>query len=96
VAVNDLGLTASEADSELARLEPLFALLPDSPSLLTEWRHLVVTHGVLGKNAHDARLVAAMRNHGMTQLLSFNVADFSRFPGITVIDPTTVSSHPAP
>src|SRR3989442_2982935 len=82
LAANGLGFTAPQADAELARLEALFPLLPDSTALLPAWRRLVVTHSALGKNAHDARLVAAMLVHGLTHLLTFNVADFIRFPGI--------------
>jgi hypothetical protein len=45
-------------------------------------------HGYqLGKNAHDARLVAAMRVHGLTHLLTFNAQDFRRYPGINVVTP---------
>jgi hypothetical protein len=96
VAANGLGFTASQADAELARLEALFPLLPETPAICTEWRRLVVASGILGKNAHDARLVAAMLAHGLTHLLTFNVADFIRFPRITVLDPHTVSVPPSP
>jgi predicted nucleic acid-binding protein len=51
---------------------------------------------VLGKNAHDTRLVAAMLVHGVTHLLTFNVTDFSRFPGLTVLDPATVTLPSSP
>jgi predicted nucleic acid-binding protein len=96
IAANGLGLTAPEADAELTRLEALFPLLPETPIVLAEWRRLVVANNVLGKNAHDARLVAAMVVHGLTRLLTFNVADFIRFPGITVLDPNTVATPPSP
>ena len=96
VTVNGLGFTAPQAEAELTRLEALFPPLPESPAVFAEWRRLVVAHSVLGKNAHDARLVAAMRTHGVTHLLTFNVADFSRFPGITVFDPNTVATPPPP
>lgn len=39
-----------------------------------------------GKNAHDARLVAAMVRHGLTHILTFNAQDFSRYRGITIDD----------
>ena len=35
----------------------------------------------------DARLVAAMTVHGVRHVLTFNGEDFSRYPGITVLDP---------
>src|SRR5262249_44588037 len=83
VAANGLGMTPSQAAAEIARLERLFTVLPDSPAIYAEWKRLVATHSVAGKNAHDARLVAAMTVHGLTQLITFNTADFARFPGIT-------------
>ena len=34
---------------------------------------------------HDTRLVAAMKVHGLSHILTFNVKDFKRFVDITVI-----------
>jgi predicted nucleic acid-binding protein len=45
---------------------------------------------VKGKTAHDARLVAAMRRHGVNRLLTFNASHFARFAGITVLTPEGV------
>ena len=42
--------------------------------------------------AHDARLVAAMSVHGINHLLTFNIADFKRYPAITVLSPNSVLS----
>ena len=38
-------------------------------------------------NAHGGRLVAAMRLHGVSHLITFNVRDFRRYDGLTLIDP---------
>lgn len=54
----------------------------------------MTTHAVGGKNAHDARLVAAMLAHGLTHLLTFNAADFRRFTAVTVADPSGVLATP--
>jgi predicted nucleic acid-binding protein len=51
---------------------------------------LVVGNDVKGQNAHDARLVAAMQRHGVTEMLSFNKPDFTRFTAIRVFTPTEV------
>ena len=88
-AQNGLGLTVDEAASELDRVKDLFALLPDSPAIYPRWEALVREYGVSGKPSHDARLVAAMQVHGLTEILTFDQTGFSRFPGITVV-------HPAP
>jgi len=74
----------------------LFPLLDDSPAIFPEWQRLVAAHAVLGKNGHDARLVAAMLVHGVTHLLTFNTADFARFPGITALDPASIAPRTTP
>jgi predicted nucleic acid-binding protein len=89
-AANGLGLSVAQTAAELAQLKTLFTLLPDTPTLFSEWEKLVTTYQVEGKNAHDARLVAAMVVHGLTHLLTFNGADFSRFTNIVTLDPASV------
>jgi hypothetical protein len=49
-----------------------------------------VTFAVSGVAVHDARLVAAMRAHGVYHILTLNDADFARYPGITAMNPTAV------
>ena len=49
-------------------------------------------HEVIGKMAHDARLVAAMKRHDITHLLTFNDRDFSRFTDIMVVNPASVTT----
>jgi predicted nucleic acid-binding protein len=95
VAQNGLGLSASQAQAELTRLRGFCTLLDDTPAILPQWERLVAQHQVLGKNAHDARLVAAMLVHGVPRLLTFNAADFQRFSGITVMTPQQLLA-PAP
>jgi predicted nucleic acid-binding protein len=87
---NGLGLTVILAERELTKLKALFTILPDTADILPEWEQLVVKHQVLGKQAHDARLVAAMMVHRITHLLTFNIADFKRYSEITVVSPSTV------
>ena len=74
----------------------MFDLLPDGAAVFPEWQRLVVTHDVKGRNAHDARLVAAMVVHGVDHLLTFNGADFARFPGLTVLAPEDFLATPSP
>jgi hypothetical protein len=60
-----------------------------------EWLRLVGSLNVVGKNAHDARLVAAMTAQGINHLLTFNTSDFARYSGIAVLDPAAVAT-PSP
>jgi predicted nucleic acid-binding protein len=90
VAANGLGLTAVQNTPRIRMLLRQFPLLPDTPVIYPLWENLVVTHGILGRQVYDARLVAVMQAHGVTHLLTFNVNHFQRFPGITVVDPAMV------
>ncbi len=87
---NGLGMSVDETAQHIAAFKTVFQLLPDSDSIFKEWQRLVVRHQVLGKQAHDARLVAAMLAHNLTHLLTFNDADFKRFTEITVVNPQSV------
>lgn len=87
VVSNGLGMTQIQARAEIARLKSLFPVLPDMPAILDEWERLVDACGALGKQNHDARLAAAMVVHRISKILTFNEADFTRYPGITVVVP---------
>lgn len=89
---NGLGFTVAQADDERRRLESIFTLLPTPPGLYQRWAWLVNQNGVSGKPTHDARIVAAMLEHSLTHILTFNVRDFQRYAplGIVAVDPATV------
>ncbi|MGH9719650.1 MAG: type II toxin-antitoxin system VapC family toxin [Bryobacteraceae bacterium] len=88
---NGFGLTVSDAHREVSLIEKRFIFLPDDERIHTEWRRLVVAHSVSGAKVHDARLVAAMRVHGITHLLTLNANDFARYSGITAVHPNTLA-----
>ena len=91
VNANGLGFTIDEATAEVARMHQGFYFLPDQTLLYSEWEAIVKTHKCHGKVSYDARHVAAMRTHGITRILTFNVGDFQRFSGLTVLDPRTIT-----
>jgi len=88
---NGLELSAAQAEQELTKLKTLFTILPETADILPQWEQLIVEHQVLGKQAHDARLVAAMNVHNLTHLLTFNDRDFKRFSEITVVNPQNIN-----
>lgn len=87
IANNGLGITTSDAAKELRRLKQLFTVLPDTADILPRWEQLVINYDVIGKQSHDARLVAAMTVHNASHLLTFNEAHFKRFTEIITINP---------
>ena|SRR5437879_2634655 len=89
-SANGLGLGPNDAELGLRRAEGWLIWLPEPPDIAARWRALVNKHNVLGKQAHDTRLVALMVAHGLTHLLTLNPADFARFPGITCVEPAEV------
>ena len=92
--VNGLGLTVFETESKAATYEQSFSLLADSADIYPAWKALVAAVGVIGKQVHDARLVAVRHVHKVTHLLTFNTAHFAAMaavaPGIIIVDPASV------
>ena len=91
LANNGLGLSASEVEQFTATFESRFALLPDVPEIFPAWKTLVATYQIIGKQVHDARLVAVCQAHGVSHLLTFNTAHFARF--VTAV-PTVIAVSP--
>jgi hypothetical protein len=89
VASNGLGFSTSQTSAEIAKIEAIFTLLPDTPAIYVEWKRLVSKHNVQGVQVHDSRLVASMNVHGVERLLTFNTADFARF-GISLLYPSSL------
>ena len=87
---NGLGLSPAEAEAYLAKFESLFLLPADHKAVYGTWRRLVTEHEVSGKNAHDARIAAALMVHKITHLVTFNTSDFKRFTEITALPPSKV------
>ena len=96
MANNGLGLSSGECLREVANVKGSFPLLDDKPTLFTEWEAVVTVFACHGKIAHDARYVAAMPTHGLTHLPTFNVNDFTRYAGITLLDPNTLAASGPP
>ena len=90
VEVNGLGMEVSWVEQSVETLLRDFVLLKDERGIFGNWRSFVTANSVKGKGAHDARLVAAMQRHGLSNILTFNVPDFSRFNSISVFSPHTL------
>ena len=88
--VNGLGWTLQMAATRLSGILRKFVLLEDSPAIFDYWQRIVKQHKVKGKKVHDARLAAVMQAHGVENILTFNVDDFSAFSEIRAVHPAKV------
>ena len=93
-AQNGLGLSAADTENLASGFEGAFPLLVDRADIYPAWKALVRALGVIGKQVHDARLVALCHVSAVTHLLTFNVSDFARLalfsPGLVIVDPASV------
>lgn len=91
---NGLGATPHQAGELVRGFEGAFTLLPETEAIYPAWKALVEGLAVVGKQVHDARLVAVCHAHGVGHLLTFNTAHFARLagfgPGLTVVHPGQV------
>jgi predicted nucleic acid-binding protein len=93
-AGNGLGLSAAAAEAKAAMFEAVFPLLPETPDIYPAWKSLAAAAGEIGKQVHDARLLAICHVHKVTHLLTFDLVHFAsltRFgPAVAVVDPASV------
>ncbi len=87
---NGLGLSVDEATIEIERYKKYFQLRRSFQDSYIIWESLVIKYRVMGKNTHDAHLVAAMIQNNITHILTFNGKDFKRFDEVIVVDPTGI------
>ena len=74
--VNGFGFSAQVAAEGISKVKRLFFLLAETDDIYPAWEKLVVSNNVLGRNAYDARLVAAMQVHSISRILTFDTGDF--------------------
>jgi predicted nucleic acid-binding protein len=91
-ARNGFGFSLMESERALRAIEAGMILLPDNAAVYARWRNIILQYGVSGLQVHDARLAASMYVHGVTHILTSNVADFSRFIGLTALHPEDVTA----
>jgi predicted nucleic acid-binding protein len=84
---NGYGLSVAAAEASLQLIERTMRLLPDSERVYAAWRRMLIEDEVKGVQVHDAYLAAVLKVHRVRYLLTFNAADFKRFPEITAVHP---------
>lgn len=92
-ANNGWGLPPDEAYRLIENgIEPICGIVPDVASTFPELKRLLKKHSVVGKQVHDARLVALMLTRQIQTILSLNARDFKRYEpeGVSIVTPDDV------
>lgn len=84
---NGLGWSHQQTLDAIVKIEEFSSMVIESTDVYAEWKRLVVAYEVTGVQAHDARLVAAMKTYGVNRVVTFNTQDFDRYEGIQTIRP---------
>ena len=91
VSANGLGWGFPRTRREIRNMLGYFRLLPEPTGVLEAWRQIMETRPVIGKRAHDVRLLAVLQVNAGSHLLTFNPSDFPKLSGITVAHPSQVA-----
>jgi predicted nucleic acid-binding protein len=93
-AANGLGMSVADSQAKATEFEALFSLRPETPDIIPAWKAIVDAGQVIGKQVHDARLVAVCQVHGVTHLLTFNLTHFTTLAafvsGLVIADPANI------
>ena len=89
-AANGMGLSARQAEMSIDGFLEWNPLLLDNDLVFTHWRELAHAYAITGVNSHDMRIVASMKAHGVSTLLTCNRRDFKRYTGVIVMTPEEV------
>lgn len=81
---NGFGRTPEEANRLVVSLGRGFPRLAEPTDAFDRWLALVVRFGVSGVQVHDARLVAVMLAHEITDILTFDARDFQRYSEVGI------------
>ncbi|ACK73669.1 conserved hypothetical protein [Gloeothece citriformis PCC 7424] len=88
--VNGLGWSTSQATDYVNDLLDNFILITERAEIFTHWFQLVKDYDIKGKRTHDIRLLAVMKSHALTHLLTFNPHDFIKIPEIIIVHPQDI------
>jgi predicted nucleic acid-binding protein len=83
---NAYGFSPDVAYQWMTKLQDRFSLLPDPSNLVDIWQKLCRDHGIVGKRAHDARIVAFAAIHKLDGIVTINASHFEGL-GVPVLSP---------
>jgi predicted nucleic acid-binding protein len=86
VAVNGLGLSGEDAVANVHELLEGLEVLTEGPATTTSLMDLVVTGPAVGKQVHDANVVAVALAHRAVSIVTDNSRHFARFAHLLAIE----------
>lgn len=95
-APNGIGMPVPDVLESFNDFLHSYEFLNDDAGLFQRWMALVSSYGTQGKVSHDARFVAAMMGHGITNFLTYNTKDYTRYKNITVLTPIDIIAGTMP
>jgi predicted nucleic acid-binding protein len=93
IANNGLDLPpASALNLYEQTIQPICSFVVELDEFPAEYKRLLLKYSVVGKQVHDARLVAMMLTWRIENILTLNERNFRRFEaeGITVVTPDSI------
>ena len=90
--VNGLGWTPQETTEKINQLITQFILIEETKDIFINWFQLVINYNIKGKRTHDMILLAVMKSHHITHLLTLNPRDFVQIPGIIIVQPQDITA----
>jgi predicted nucleic acid-binding protein len=88
---NGLGLSTSNAIRNVKVFQSRTLLLDEPEEVTERLFDLVDAHGLSGKRIHDANIVAVMKAHLVSTILTSNTSDFATFQEISAISPGDIT-----
>lgn len=88
--VNGLGKTVVQSLNDLRLFRQLLVLLPEPHNIDQIWETLINRYGIVGRQAHDTRLVAFAQAHSIPYLLTLNTRHFGIYTEVTTVSPDAV------
>ena len=93
IANNGLNLTPAAITQAFQQaIEPFCTIVTEQNTLPNEFRRLLLQYSVVGKQVHDARIVAMMLVWQIENMLTLNDRDFRRYEpeGINIVTPDSI------
>lgn len=83
--LNGLGLEPDAALSNIENFRKRMVLLEETEAVTGHLVTLVREHSLVGSRIHDANIVATMRAHSISKLITDNPKDFSKFTEVSAL-----------